>query len=40
MDELPYHDTEPKDVFDLLNMHERSVLFLGDSHDRYAYYCA
>ncbi|KZV96990.1 hypothetical protein EXIGLDRAFT_764897 [Exidia glandulosa HHB12029] len=38
MDELPYHDTEPKEVFDLLAQHERSILFLGDSHDRYAYY--
>ncbi|EJD54809.1 hypothetical protein AURDEDRAFT_110283 [Auricularia subglabra TFB-10046 SS5] len=38
MDELPYHDTESHDVYDLLSQNERSILFLGDSHDRYAYY--
>jgi len=39
MDELPYYDTEPEDVQTMLEQNPRNILFLGDSHDRYAYYC-
>ncbi|KAH7101419.1 hypothetical protein BKA62DRAFT_186092 [Auriculariales sp. MPI-PUGE-AT-0066] len=38
MDELPYHDTESQDVLAQLNQYDRNILFLGDSHNRYAYY--
>ena len=39
MDALPYYDNPLRDVVEVLSRHKRSVLFIGDSHDRYAYYC-
>jgi len=39
MDELPYQDSNPSDVVAKLSVDERKILFLGDSHDRYAFYC-
>ena len=39
MDALPYYDNDQREVRQVLSRHKRSILFLGDSHDRYAYYC-